>query len=189
MNDSAELLARYQGGDESAAEEIFLRYVDRLTLLARSRLSAKLAQRVDPEDVVLSAYRSFFLRARDGAFSLERSGDLWRLLVAVTLRKVFRQAERHQAEKRSVHRETSLESLHDPSRLAREPSPHEAAVLAEEFERLTAGLSELERRILEMRLRGHSVDEIAADAKRTERTVRRVLARLQASWESDLLSD
>src|SRR5262245_31380615 len=88
---SAELVARYhRGGDESAAEELFRRYCGRLTALARSRLSQALAARVDAEDVVQSAYRSFFRLARGGDVVLRASGDLWRLLVRITLRKVYR---------------------------------------------------------------------------------------------------
>jgi hypothetical protein len=52
---SEQLLARFQAGDESAAEEMFRRYVGRLTVFARARLAPRLAKRVDPEDVVLSA--------------------------------------------------------------------------------------------------------------------------------------
>ena len=32
-----------------------------------------------------SAYRSFFVGVREGRYALERGGDLWRLLVALTL--------------------------------------------------------------------------------------------------------
>src|SRR5262245_52226224 len=103
---SAELLERYNRcHDESAAGELFRRYAGRLTALARARLSHSLAARVDPEDVVQSAYRSFFLLARDGEVLLQESGDLWRLLVRITLRKVYRSARRHRADCRSVGRE------------------------------------------------------------------------------------
>src|SRR5260370_62016 len=80
---SVELLTKYRQGDESAATELFRRYVGRLTVLARAKMAPKIARRFDAEDVVLSAYRSFFVRARDGQFSLINSGDLWRLLVTI----------------------------------------------------------------------------------------------------------
>src|SRR5262249_18694472 len=98
---STELLERYRRHDAAAAEELFRRYAERLVRLARSRLSRKLATRVDAEDVVLSAYRSFFLLALEEV-PLQQSGDLWRLLVRITLRKVYRNARRHQADCRSV---------------------------------------------------------------------------------------
>src|SRR5215469_11207745 len=109
MNEPSEqLLARYQAGDETAAEELFRRYVSRLTVFARARLAPRVARRVDPEDVVLSAYSSFFVRARNGQLSLRRSGDLWRLLVAVTLNKVRHQVARHEAGKRATRREDAI---------------------------------------------------------------------------------
>jgi DNA-directed RNA polymerase specialized sigma24 family protein len=82
MNDdpSAELLARWRAGDERAEDELFARYTSRLIELARRRLSAKLGRRLDPEDVVQSAYRSFCASARADRYTLRGSGDLWRLL-------------------------------------------------------------------------------------------------------------
>ncbi len=44
---SAELLANYRAGDERAAATLYERYIGRLTRLAASRLSAKLARRTD----------------------------------------------------------------------------------------------------------------------------------------------
>jgi hypothetical protein len=109
MNEpSNELLAKYRDGDEQAATELFRRYVSRLTVLARARIAPKIARRFDAEDVVLSAYRSFFVRARDGQFSLAQSGDLWRLLVGIMLRKLYHQAAHHSADKRSIDREQAL---------------------------------------------------------------------------------
>src|SRR3954451_9710971 len=105
---SAELLDRHLRHDPAASEELFRRYADRLPRLARSRLSRRLAARVDPEDVTLSAYRSFFTLAGAGEVVLQDSGDLWRLLVRITLRKVCRAARRHRADCRSVEREQPL---------------------------------------------------------------------------------
>src|SRR5262245_27123054 len=102
---SADLLQRYRHGDDAAADELFRRYVARLTVLARTRLGPRLPRRVDAEDVVMSAYRSFFVRTRDGRFTLSRSGDLWRLLAAITLRKLHHTAQHHQAGRRDPGRE------------------------------------------------------------------------------------
>jgi hypothetical protein len=56
---SVDLLEKYRQGDDQAATELFRRYVSRLTVLARARMAPKIARRFDPEDVVLSAYRTF----------------------------------------------------------------------------------------------------------------------------------
>jgi DNA-directed RNA polymerase specialized sigma24 family protein len=102
---SVDLWRRCAAGDEDAAEQIYRRYAAGLMTLARRRLSARLARRVDPEDVVQSAYRSFFLRGREGQFRIERSGDLWRLLTTITVKKLLGQVEFHQAQQRDFQRE------------------------------------------------------------------------------------
>ena len=61
---SIELLNRWREGDERAARALFQNYTARLIALVRSHLSEKLSRRLDPEDVVQSAYRSF-LSARE----------------------------------------------------------------------------------------------------------------------------
>ena len=168
------LVEQFQSGDETSAEELFERYVERLSRLARSRLSPRLAQRVDAEDVVLSAYRSFFLGARDGRFAIRRSGDLWALLVRMTLNKLYRTATHHQAEKRSLHSETTLPEGFDLTRSS-EPTPDEAAALADLIESLMTSLPAHHRRMLELRLQGERIVDIAAETRHSERTVRRVL--------------
>lgn len=68
-DESAKLLRDWQDGDERAASLLFERYVDRLLVLARNKLSPRMKRRIDPEDVVQSAYRSFFASAYTVAVS------------------------------------------------------------------------------------------------------------------------
>src|SRR5262249_17101191 len=104
------LVARWHQGDQQAAAELFRRYVDRLIALARSRLSGKVAQRVDPEDVVQSVYRTFFADVRDGRYLRDRGGDMWQLLVTITLHKVNDQIRRNKSDKRDFQKEQSFSS-------------------------------------------------------------------------------
>jgi RNA polymerase sigma factor (sigma-70 family) len=176
-SNSAELLDRLVAGDQKAADEIFTRYVERLTRLARSRLAARLAARVDPEDIVMSAYRSFFVGAREGRFSITHGGDLWRLLVEVVLHKLYRTAERHLAQQRSVTRE---ERIHDAPEAAwqtpsREPTPDEALAAADELAAILSRLGDRNRQILELRLQGYEHEEIAERLTCSQRTVRRAI--------------
>jgi RNA polymerase sigma-70 factor (ECF subfamily) len=181
---SVELMARWRQGDQEAASGLFRRYADRLIALARRRLPARLAQRVDAEDVVQSVYRSFFEAAREGRFELQRGGDLWRLLVAITLHKLHHQIRRCTAGRRSIDRELSLEDCEEreglPSQaLAQGPSPVEALAVAEVVEQIMSQLAPLERRMFELRLQGYDLYEIAALTDRCQRTVRRVLDRVK----------
>jgi RNA polymerase sigma factor (sigma-70 family) len=176
------LLERYRQGDDAAAEELFSRYFRRLTLLARSRLSPRLASRMDPEDVVLSVYRSFFIEARAGRFTWSRGGDLWRLLAAITKHKLLRQARYHGAGRRSVDRESGLDEAARSGDFLRGPgpTPDDAAALADELEYVFTQLDATGRRVLELRLQGAQLSEIADDIGRSERTVRRTLDRIRA---------
>ena len=177
---SGNLMARWQQGDQQAAAQLFGRYADRLVALARSRLPASLAGRIDAEEVVQSVYRCFFAGAREGRYDLNRGGDLWRLLVTITLHKVFYQVRRHSARKRAIGLEQMQtgkagEADDQAELLAREPSPLEVAALADLVAQLMRQLEPLPRRMLELRLQGCKLEEIAAATDRTERTVRRVL--------------
>lgn len=162
---------------------MFRRYVERLTRLARSRLSPRLAARTDPEDVVLSAYRSFFVGARAGRFSIARSGDLWRLLVSIVLHKLYRQVRHHGSAVRSVTAEQRWSEIAEEY-LARdrEPAPDEALALAEELQVVLAKLDPFARRVLELRLQGVDLATIAAETDRSERTVRRALQEIRGHF-------
>ena len=182
LTESVLLLERFQAGEEAAATEIFERFAQRLAALVQSRLSKKLARRLDAEDVVMSAYRSFFVRARSGHFSLDEPGDLWRLLAQITLNKLYRSAEWHNAARRTPAREQAgLLELGNRAADA-ESSPELAVVVADQLEFLMSQLPPATCRVLELRLQGHDVDEIAAMIGRSPRTIRRQLEAIRAAF-------
>ena len=187
QHESIDLLELWESGDEHAAHAIFDRYAQRLFQLAKSRLSPKLQSRVGAEDVVQSVYRTFFRRAAEGQFELNRPGDLWRLLAAITVTKVKGKFEYHSARKRAIHdEEGSLESLTNGIGIAGtapEPSPIEANLLIEELNLVMADLKDVQRKIVELALQNISVESIAAQVNRSERTVRRTLGNLRSDLE------
>ncbi|GAB4155735.1 MAG: ECF-type sigma factor [Planctomycetaceae bacterium] len=188
--DAEQSLERWRSGDQAAASEIFQQYVTRLIGLARNRLSARMSKRIDPEDVVQSAYRSFFRNAREDRYTLSRSGDLWKLLAAITVKKVHGQVEHHTAQKRAIHREQAdpddneLCGVH-PEMVSREPSPTEALTVVEQLEEIMQGLSSEHRKILELRLQENTIEEVAEEVGCSERTVRRVLDRVREKLSRD----
>lgn len=184
----ADLVGRWRAGDQDAAAELFHRYTARLIALARTRQPAGLAHRFDPEDVVQSAYRSFFLRARDGRVEVQPGADLWQLLVAIMLHKLQHQVRRNTADRRSAAREQHFNGDDDsagvPAHLPAEgPSPAEAAALVDELERVMRGLEPVHRQMVELRLQGYNHEEIAVQTRRSECTVRRVLKALKLQLE------
>lgn len=186
------LLRRFQSGDEKAAAEIFDRYTQRLVALARSRMSAKLAQRIDPEDIVQSAYRSFFRKASQEEGTQVATDHLWRLLAGITVHKVLGQVEFHTAGKRAMHAEQPLAAENSSQtplmdRLTdREPSPAEAVALTDEVSRVLSEISPEERQIWELRLQGEELEAIALHVKKSTRTIRRVLDHLRQILERRL---
>jgi RNA polymerase sigma-70 factor (ECF subfamily) len=179
------LVERWRQGDQKAAEELFQLYVARLVAIVGDRISRRFVRHFDPGDVIQSAFRSFFMGAREGRFEFERDGDLWRLLVAVTLNKLRIKVRSFRAEKRDVEREEYVPSLDElcaehADDLAREPTPVAAVALADEVDALMQALNPNERTMLEMRLQGYDLDEIARATGRCERTVRRVLDKVRA---------
>eukprot|EP00913_Durusdinium_trenchii_P010879 g10208.t1 len=172
--ESAALLARCQAGDEEAATLVFERYVRRLTTLARTHMSEKLQRRIDADDVVQSVFRSFF--DKSDRYVHRRAGDLWRLLASITVNKVLGQAQFHRAAKRTMDadRGDSLANDHQgvrPEFVAREPTSDEIVAAVEELESVMSQLDLYQRTVLEQRLQGDSIEDIARASKRSERTV------------------
>jgi RNA polymerase sigma factor (sigma-70 family) len=180
----ADLVARWRTGDEQAAAALVQRYTSRLIALARSRLTRSVAHQVDAEDLVQSAYRSFFSKARQAPIELDQNGDLWQLLVTITLHKLQNQMKRATAQKRAAQKEHSFGSEDSllglrSLPLAEDPSPVEALALVELLEQVMRSLEPAERRMLEMRLQGYTLKEVAAELQCSERTVRRAMSEIK----------
>jgi RNA polymerase sigma factor (sigma-70 family) len=177
----ADLLRRWNEGDEAAAAELFHRYAARLTRVADEHLSRRLAGRAEGEDVVQSVFRTFFRRSASGEFRIDSSAQIWQLLVKITLMKARGKARFHRAAKRSVDVEVGAAEqdawLHEV--LARDPDPAEAAELVDQLEELMRGLPPLYCRILDLRLQGHNPTEIAGELRVSRQTVYRALDLLQ----------
>jgi len=137
--------------------------------------------------VVQSAYRSFFVGAREGKYELERGGDLWRLLVAITVHKLQDQIKHHTAERRNIDAEqrlgTSLVGIQAAQVLAQEPSPIAAIALIDELEAVLRDVPPIYRRILELRLQGHTMQEIADSTHRSISAVSRLLEKVKLLLE------
>lgn len=177
VSDSS-LLRRYRLGDSDAATALYIRYAQRLSRLADQRTGADLRGRFESDDVVQSVFRTFFRRVAGGAYDVPDGDELWGLLMVITLNKVRLAAAWHRAAKRSV---ATTESA-SPEALACLCSGDDGA--ARQLLRLTideylAGLDPADRQILDLRVAGHDVAEVAQQCGRTKRTVERVLQRLR----------
>jgi len=185
-SEDLELLAAFKGGSESAARELFDKYCERLMKLARRRIGQRMTSRIDPEDVLQSAFRSFFGRVKNDEFSFHGEDDLFKLLVRITVHKTLRQIAFHRAAKRNPELE-AVNAVDGDDLLALvaapEPPPEVEIALLDEFENFMGQLPAFEREVLDLKLRGLSTVEIADQLGSYDRKVRRILERIQVLAE------
>ena len=189
-----DVMGRLRAGDEAAAREVFQRFVRQLVSLTRRQFDAVLTRKVDPEDVVQSAYKSFFLRYGEGRLEVGDWDNLWSLLTLITLRKCLDRVKYHHAAGRDVRREAAPRPDAEGAEawweaVAREPTPEEAAVLGETVEQLLRDLDADDRPILEMSLQGYTTQEISQRVHLAERSVRRLRERVRKQLERMQLAD
>ena len=170
------LLQDFRAGDLEAATALYERYARRLCALARGQLPSNLSRQVDPDDIVQSVFRSFFAAARAGAFEVPAGADLWPLLLVVALNKIRAQGAFHTAAKRDVRRTQALgESDNLAGALAALQTGGSQPFLRIVALDLIEALPPQVRAVVELRLEGYSVDQIATRVQRTKRSVERLL--------------
>lgn len=166
------LLCRLQGGNAEAATLLYFRYAEQLTALAETNLSPVLAARVSPEDIVQSVFRTFFRRVALGQYEVPGGEDLWKLFLVIALNKIRRAAEHHRAARRDVRRTPQGAADAEPEKGRDENA---LTVLRLVLEELLAPLPPSHRAIVERRVEGWEVAEIAEAVGRSKRSVERVL--------------
>ncbi len=177
------LMKRFQQGSEDAATELFARYADRVRALARARCSPDLAARVYADDIVQSVFRRFFQAARRGYYDVPAGEELWRILVVIALNKIRDARAFHTAAKRDVRltartgcRDVALDKLQGKT-------PNQAflhLVIKEALDTLPAE----QRRMVELRIQGYEVAQIAQKIGRSKRSVERGLQETRKRLDS-----
>jgi DNA-directed RNA polymerase specialized sigma24 family protein len=184
-----------RAGDSVAADQLWQRYFDGLVRLARKKLETirRLGGVEDEEDAALSAFHSLCAGVAGGRFDrLKDRDDLWRLLVVITLRKVFDQVQHQRQLKRGAGRIVGEADLlgSDPAGpggfdqcMTDEPTPEFAAMLAEEFQRRIDALDDPGlRQVALWRMEGYSNSEIAERLGCVSRSVERKLDLIRKAW-------
>ena len=185
-NDLSQWIIRgLRTGDASAVRAFCDRYGDALHRIVDRRLPADVRRRVGPEDVVQSACCTFLRRVRGGEFNLPDSAALWQLICSITLTKVREQARFHRRKKRGVGLEHDPTPTPDQSGAAFDapdpgPAPDEAAEFADQLEYILSALDAETQRVVELKLQDFTNEPVATRLGCSERTVRRVLKRLEA---------
>jgi RNA polymerase sigma factor (sigma-70 family) len=154
-------------GERDAAAR-FAAYTARLAALVQSRLAPRYRSRLDAEDVVASAWRSFLVGVREDRWDLSAT-DLWPLLAMLVTRKLHKQLRRN--------RDVDSQEGSDPAAITRDaPTTEEATAAVEALESALDDLDPLDREVVLLRLRGDSTAEIAAATGASERSISRAFA-------------
>jgi RNA polymerase sigma factor (sigma-70 family) len=185
VSQSVTLLIRAMQDDRaSAVGPLLAVYFDRLVGLARQRLQNLPGMASHDEDVALRSFYSVYRRIRDPERPLQLAGrdDLWRLLATRTISRAIDLIRRHR--QGEVPYGDDVQHL-----LAREPTPEEAAEMADECRRLLDLLTEPElRQVALWKVEGFTNEEIAAKLDCVPRTIERKVARIRLLWKHELKS-
>jgi RNA polymerase sigma factor (sigma-70 family) len=179
--DFATLLGRFRAGSEEAARELCERFGPHLRRVIRRRLDARLRQQFDSMDLTQAVWASFLAAAQDRPFDDPAAFQAY--LNRMAVHKVIDLFRRHlEAQKHDAGR---LRSIDDSSTgaaraaAATDPTPSQAAIGREAWDRLLQKLSPMHQAILARLREGRSHREIADELKVSEKMIQRLLHRLQ----------
>lgn len=181
-----------RAGDREAAGRLWEHFAGRLIALARKRLMKTRRGATDEEDAVLSAFDSFCRGAEQGRFPrLRGRGDLWGLLVTITVRKVADQVHHERRLKRgggAVLGEVDLtQGVGLDDLIGSEPTPEMVVAMAEQTQRLIGSLNDPTLRAIALwKMEGYNNEEIAAKLECARSTVQRKLNLIEARWEEHM---
>jgi RNA polymerase sigma factor (sigma-70 family) len=176
------LIRAVQDGSDTAIRPLLAAYFDRLVQLARKRLQNMPGLGGYDEDLALRSFHSVYERLRDPDRPLDLAGrdDLWRLLATRTISRAIDLIRRHHPQE--VPSDQDFTDL-----LTREPTPLEAAEMADECRRLLESLPGPELRIIALlKVEGYTNEEIASQLDCVPRTIERKMSRIRLLWKHEL---
>jgi RNA polymerase sigma-70 factor (ECF subfamily) len=183
------LLRRFRRGSQDAATQLYIRYVHRLRALVRANCSSQLTRRVEAEDIVQSVFRRFFRRVLQGDYDVPPGEELWGLFLVIALNKIRAEEAFHRAGKRDMR--LTIADGEAERLLAAHPGEDEVAYAALQLtiDEALERFSPQQRLMIELRIQGHEVAEIARQTGRSKRSVERALQEVRAGLRALLEED
>lgn len=179
-DDFAALLARVRGGDETATGELVLRYERAVLRAVRSRLGQNMRRAMDSMDVVQSVHQSLLMGLRNRRFEMNSPAQLIALAVVMVQRKIarhWRKIKKLPTSGSDTVGHTHGTPLSGVS--SDEPAPPELAVASDLLEQFLSQLDEFDRKLVRLKLDGHSSVEAAAILGREPAFIRMRWSRLR----------
>jgi RNA polymerase sigma-70 factor (ECF subfamily) len=173
------LLGQINGGDADAAERAFLAYEPYLRQVVRRLIPRQMRPKFDSADVVQSVCGDVFAAFRAGGMRFGSVSAMRAFLVTAT-RNRFIDRVRHFATAARLERPIGGGDNEAPGALppSPQPRPSQSAAAKELWERLLAVCPPEHHRLLQLRRRGATAAEVAAEVGMHEGSVRRVLREL-----------
>lgn len=182
-DDFRRLLDACRAGDANAFDELVRRYKHHVRTAVKNRLSAHLRVRFDSHDFTQDVWASFFLNAIERLDQLPDEKALIAYLAQMARNKVGAEFRHQNTLKVGIGRNTPLDAVGEPRANAATPS---AEVIADEqWTHLISGLTERERKMLTMIREGQTHSAIAQECGLSEKTVQRLVARVERRYFPD----
>lgn len=196
MSDSSvtnwiEILRSAPGGpaQEDAVTNLWKHYFQRLSATIRSRVNPATRRVYDEEDAAQSAFYSVCAGIQDGRFpDLADRDSLWRLLLAITGRKISHRHRFDHQERRDVRRVVSSHTNESGDgtgvdQLSSTSTPEFVMELEESVDELFARLGDAELKVIAtLKMQGYTDTEVAESLHSSRRTVQRRLEIIRRIW-------
>jgi RNA polymerase sigma factor (sigma-70 family) len=193
MSSFAKLIERVRAGDSAAATEMFRTYEPHVKSLVRSLMRIRsIHVSADPSDVCQSVMASFFIRAALGQYDISEPAQLMALLNKIARNKIVdltRSPDRRLSFVPVVGAGVSGIEAADSAQ-----GPASQVMWKDMLEKVRERLKDNEREVSELRMAGHSWDEVGlrlsikADTARIrlDRALKRIAAELSLEgWFDD----
>ncbi|HMP80840.1 MAG TPA: sigma-70 family RNA polymerase sigma factor [Pirellulaceae bacterium] len=163
LADFGDLMERAGRGDAAAQTWICEHYEPKVRIIARVMMGPALRAHFDSMDLVQSVHRSLLVGLRDQKFDISSPQKLIALASTIVRRKVARKWRR-------TRKQTQLAAADGNSSLpqtlsaltAPDAAPEQVAEFNDQLQQLVSQLSDVERKMLELRLEGHTWQEVGA---------------------------
>ena len=179
------LIVKVRDGDEQAASKLYQRYAQRVFGLVECNLGDRLRASTETEDVVQSVFKSIFRGVKSGHYDAPPSETLWNLIAVIALRKLRRRARYFSAQRRDG--ECTVAMIDPDEQIASDSSSLSHLELC--IDETLQSFRHIDREILNLRIQGHSIQEISEKTTKSRRSVERSLQRTRECLAKQLLAN
>ncbi len=189
-DDLAGLIGRVQAADEDAIRDLIHRFEGDIRTFVRVRLPQSLRSQFDSMDFVQAVWQNVLTKDGPDLGQFTNAGHFRGFLAGVARNRVFEEHRRRtRTRKYSLEREELLYVRRGDREVpravpARGPTPGDDAQAHDRFAQLVAGRSAQEAKVVELRRRGLTFEEIAGQTGLSERSVRRIIEVIRQRMEA-----